>query len=51
MVPKTPKHHQRDHPDNEGGSGKSRVAVNTIAGGFSGGGDSSSARKCYARQT
>ncbi|MCI54053.1 gag-pol polyprotein, partial [Trifolium medium] len=30
---------------------KSRVAVNTIAGGFSGGGDSSFARKRYARRT
>ncbi|MCI19718.1 hypothetical protein A2U01_0040878, partial [Trifolium medium] len=51
IVPKAPKHHQKDHPGDEGGSGKSRVAVNTIVGGFSGGGDSSSARKRYAKRT
>ncbi|MCI46614.1 hypothetical protein A2U01_0067855, partial [Trifolium medium] len=50
VVPKAPKHQQRDHPDDEGGSGKSRIAVNTIAGGFSEGGDSSSARKRYAKR-
>ncbi|MCI51151.1 hypothetical protein A2U01_0072395, partial [Trifolium medium] len=29
---------------------KSRIAVNTITGGFSGGGETNAARKWYARQ-
>ncbi|MCI91736.1 hypothetical protein A2U01_0113031, partial [Trifolium medium] len=32
-------------------SDKSRVAVNAIAGEFAGGGESNSARKCYARRS
>ncbi|MCI54858.1 hypothetical protein A2U01_0076108, partial [Trifolium medium] len=46
---------ERYPPKNEGGEAskgdKSRVAVNTIAGGFVGGGESNSARKRYARRS
>jgi hypothetical protein len=40
-------------PDTEGDKGKDavRIAVNTIAGGFAGGGESSSTRKRYLRRT
>lgn len=40
-------------PDTEGDKGNEavRIAVNTIAGGFAGGGESSSARKRYLRRT
>ncbi|PNX84732.1 gag-pol polyprotein, partial [Trifolium pratense] len=50
VVPKIP----RQEPWNTPGSGKEppkeRISVNTIAGGFSGGGESSSARKRYVRR-
>ncbi|MCH97763.1 hypothetical protein A2U01_0018759, partial [Trifolium medium] len=42
VVPKPHKHQSKDQSDGEGGAGKSRIAVNTIAGGFSGGGETSS---------
>ncbi|MCI63711.1 hypothetical protein A2U01_0084968, partial [Trifolium medium] len=46
---------ERYPPKKEGGeeskSDKSRVAVNTIAGGFTGGGESNSARKRYVRRS
>ncbi|MCI82080.1 hypothetical protein A2U01_0103354, partial [Trifolium medium] len=50
VVPKQPNHQQKDRPDRDGESCKSRIAVNTIAGGFSGGGETNAARKRYARQ-
>ncbi|MCI64233.1 hypothetical protein A2U01_0085491, partial [Trifolium medium] len=37
VVPKQPNHQQRSQPDRDGESSKSRIAVNTIARGFSGG--------------
>ncbi|XP_045810471.1 uncharacterized protein LOC123904913 [Trifolium pratense] len=50
VVPKIP----RQEPWNTPGPGKEppkgRISVNTIAGGFSGGGESSSARKRYVRR-
>ncbi|MCI24898.1 hypothetical protein A2U01_0046085, partial [Trifolium medium] len=47
VVPKPPKYQPKDRSDGEGGTRKSRIAVNTIAVGFSGGGETSSARKRY----
>ncbi|MCI31928.1 hypothetical protein A2U01_0053140, partial [Trifolium medium] len=39
VVPKQPKYPPKDHPDDDRGTGKARIAVNTIAGGFSEGGE------------
>ncbi|XP_045797595.1 uncharacterized protein LOC123891742 [Trifolium pratense] len=50
VVPKIPRHEPRDTPGPSKEPPKERIAVNTIAGGFSGGWESSSARKRYVRR-
>jgi hypothetical protein len=49
VVPKARRDPQRDQEGNPEGE-KVRIAVNTIAGGFAGGGESSNARKRYMRR-
>jgi hypothetical protein len=49
VVPKIQRDPQRDQGQGSGGE-KARIAVNTIAGGFAGGGESSNARKRYVRR-
>ncbi|KAK2368694.1 hypothetical protein QL285_081871 [Trifolium repens] len=49
VVPKTQRDPQRDQGQSSGEE-KVRIAVNTIAGGFAGGGESSNARKRYVRR-
>jgi hypothetical protein len=49
VVPKTQRNPQRDQGQNSGEE-KVRISVNTIAGGFAGGGESSNARKRYVRR-
>ncbi|KAK2442661.1 hypothetical protein QL285_013838 [Trifolium repens] len=48
VVPKVRRDPQENHEENLEGE-KVRIAVNTIAGGFAGGGESSNARKRYIR--
>ncbi|CAJ2644717.1 unnamed protein product [Trifolium pratense] len=50
VVPKIPRQEPRDPPGPSREPPKERISVNTIAGGFSGGGESSSARKRYVRR-
>ncbi|KAK2391050.1 hypothetical protein QL285_064544 [Trifolium repens] len=50
VVPKVRRDPQRDQERNPEGE-KVRIAVNTIAGGFAGGGESSNARKRYVRRS
>ncbi|CAJ2666975.1 uncharacterized protein LOC123904879 [Trifolium pratense] len=50
VVPKAPRQEPRDPPGPNREPPKGRISVNTIAGGFSGGGESSSARKRYVRR-
>ncbi|XP_045802656.1 uncharacterized protein LOC123896289 [Trifolium pratense] len=50
VVPKVPRQEPRDPPGPNREPPKGRISVNTIAGGFSGGGESSSARKRYVRR-
>ncbi|CAJ2638225.1 unnamed protein product [Trifolium pratense] len=50
VVPKVPRQEPRDPPGPNREPPKGRISVNTIAGGFSGGGESSSARKKYVRR-
>ncbi|MCI85460.1 hypothetical protein A2U01_0106739, partial [Trifolium medium] len=48
-----PKQHSRqpaNRSDGHKGEEKVRIAINTIVGGFAGGGESSSARRRYARR-
>ncbi|KAK2410564.1 hypothetical protein QL285_045924 [Trifolium repens] len=49
VVPKVQRDPQRDQRQGSGGE-KARIAVNTIVGGFAGGGESSNARKRYVRR-
>ncbi|WJX84068.1 hypothetical protein P8452_66678 [Trifolium repens] len=49
VVPKARRDPQRDQEENPEGE-KVRISVNTIAGGFAGGGELSNARKCYVRR-
>jgi hypothetical protein len=49
VVPKSQRGEPRNPPEDED-KRKARIAVNTIAGGFSGGGDSCNARKRYVRR-
>ncbi|PNX91900.1 gag-pol polyprotein [Trifolium pratense] len=50
VVPKKPRQQVQDSSERREEPPKERVSVNTIAGGFAGGGESSSARKRYVRQ-
>ena len=50
VVPKVRRDPQRDQGENPEGE-KVRITVNTIAGGFAGGGESNNARKRYVRQS
>ncbi|CAJ2666766.1 unnamed protein product, partial [Trifolium pratense] len=50
VVPKIPRQEPRDTQGPSKEPPKERISVNTIAGGFSGGGESSSARKRYVRR-
>jgi hypothetical protein len=50
VVPKTQRNPQRDQGE-KSGEEKVRISVNTIAGGFTEGGESSNARKHYVRRS
>jgi hypothetical protein len=50
VVPKVRRDSERDQGENPEGE-KVRIAVNTIAGGFAGGGESNNARKRYVRRS
>ncbi|XP_045791370.1 uncharacterized protein LOC123886075 [Trifolium pratense] len=49
VVPKVQRHDSKELPGRDEDQTRVRIAVNTIAGGFSGGGVSNNARKKYAR--
>ncbi|XP_045809878.1 uncharacterized protein LOC123904235 [Trifolium pratense] len=49
VVPKVQRQDSKEPPGRDEGQTRMRIAVNTIAGGFSGGGVSNNARKRYAR--
>jgi hypothetical protein len=49
VVPKSQRNPQKDQGGEKAGEEKVRISVNTIAGGFAGGGKSGAARKRYVR--
>jgi hypothetical protein len=50
VVPKSQRNPQKDQGREKVGEEKARILVNTIAGGFVGGGESGAARKRYVRR-
>jgi hypothetical protein len=51
VIPKNQRNPHRDHGGEKSGEENVRIAVNTIAGGFPGGGESGAARKRYVKRS
>jgi hypothetical protein len=50
VIPKSQRDPQKNQGGEKAGEEKARISVNTIAGGFAGGGESGAARKRYVRR-